>query len=72
MENPPPAPLQVVRTDLLELMNMDIGDAPVAYTPFCDNNKEMDQFRFWKGGFWLEHLQVGRSKATEVEEHLYD
>lgn len=30
--------------------------APVAYTPFCDNNKEMDEFRFWKGGFWANHL----------------
>ncbi len=31
--------------------------APYAYTPFCDNNKEMDEFRFWKGGFWHSHLQ---------------
>lgn len=32
--------------------------APYAYTPFCDNNKEMDEYRFWKGGFWRDHLQV--------------
>lgn len=31
--------------------------APLAYTPFCDNNKEMDEYRFWKGGFWRDHLQ---------------
>lgn len=31
--------------------------APLAYTPFCDNNKEMDGFRFWKQGFWQNHLQ---------------
>ena len=31
--------------------------APLAYTPFCDNNKEMDGFRFWKQGFWKDHLR---------------
>lgn len=31
--------------------------APLAYTPFCDNNKDMDGFRFWKQGFWQEHLR---------------
>ena len=31
---------------------------PYAYTPFCNNNKEMDEFRFWKGGFWSQHLRV--------------
>eukprot|EP00877_Chromochloris_zofingiensis_P009036 jgi/Chrzof1/4386/Cz14g11070.t1 len=47
---------QVVRTDLAELYHMNLKGAPVAYTPFCDNNKEMDEFRFWKGGFWANHL----------------
>eukprot|EP00955_Chlamydomonas_euryale_P052666 355237-Chlamydomonas_euryale.AAC.1 len=36
---------------------MDIGGAPYAYTPLCDGNDEMDEFRFWKGGFWASHLQ---------------
>jgi hypothetical protein len=31
--------------------------APLAYTPFCDNNKEMEPYRFWKTGFWETHLQ---------------
>ncbi|KAG2487497.1 hypothetical protein HYH03_013916 [Edaphochlamys debaryana] len=48
---------QVVRTDLAELYHMDIKGAPYAYTPFCDNNREMDEYRFWKGGFWKDHLQ---------------
>jgi len=48
---------QVVRADLAELYNMDIGGAPYAYTPLCDGNDEMDEFRFWKGGFWASHLQ---------------
>ncbi|GFR53074.1 hypothetical protein Agub_g15773, partial [Astrephomene gubernaculifera] len=48
---------QVVRADLAELYHMDLKGAPYAYTPFCDNNKEMDEYRFWKGGFWRDHLQ---------------
>jgi hypothetical protein len=39
-----------------ELFHMDIGGKPLAYTPFCDNNKDMDGYRFWKGGFWEKHL----------------
>lgn len=34
-----------------------VQGAPLAYTPFCDNNKEMDGFRFWKQGFWKDHLR---------------
>ncbi|EFN52002.1 hypothetical protein CHLNCDRAFT_59065 [Chlorella variabilis] len=48
---------QVVRADLRELWHMDLQGAPYGYTPFCDNNKEMEGFRFWKQGFWREHLQ---------------
>lgn len=36
---------------------MDLGGAPYAYTPFCDSRKEMDGFRFWKHGYWRNHLQ---------------
>jgi hypothetical protein len=64
---------QVVRTDLAELYHMNIRGAPYAYTPFCDNNKEMDEFRFWKGGFWHQHLQVsglvGLSWPTPAVQH---
>lgn len=36
----------------------DVGQgAPYGYTPFCDNNKEMDGFRFWRTGFWKSHLR---------------
>ncbi|XP_043524015.1 UDP-glucose:glycoprotein glucosyltransferase isoform X1 [Frieseomelitta varia] len=51
---------QVVRADLKELATMDLAGAPYAYTPFCDSRKEMDGFRFWKQGYWRNHLQ-GRS-----------
>ena len=48
---------QVVRTDMKELWDMDLQGKPLAYTPFCDNNKEMEGFRFWKEGFWAHHLR---------------
>lgn len=48
---------QVVRTDLQELVNLDLEGAPYGYTPFCDDRKEMDGFRFWKTGYWQSHLQ---------------
>jgi len=48
---------QVVRGDVLELWQMDLQGAPYAYTPFCDSNKETDGFRFWKQGYWRDHLR---------------
>ncbi|CAG8523322.1 6133_t:CDS:10, partial [Paraglomus occultum] len=48
---------QIVRTDLKELIDMDLKGAPYGYTPFCDNRPEMDGFRFWKGGYWKDHLR---------------
>ncbi|KAK9738964.1 Thioredoxin-like domain [Popillia japonica] len=51
---------QVVRADMKELQQLDLGGAPYGYTPFCDSRREMDGFRFWKQGYWRNHLQ-GRS-----------
>ncbi|KAF4392729.1 hypothetical protein F8388_010752 [Cannabis sativa] len=48
---------QIVRTDMGELYDMDIKGRPLAYTPFCDNNRDMDGYRFWRQGFWKEHLR---------------
>ncbi|KAL1916354.1 uncharacterized protein VTP21DRAFT_5971 [Calcarisporiella thermophila] len=47
---------QIVRTDLKELVDLDLKGAPYGYTPFCDNRKEIEGFRFWKHGYWKEHL----------------
>ncbi len=41
---------------LLQLLLLLQG-APFGFTPFCDNNKDMEGFRFWKQGFWKEHLR---------------
>ncbi|XVF67689.1 hypothetical protein PTKIN_Ptkin10aG0141700 [Pterospermum kingtungense] len=54
---------QVVRADMGELYDMDIKGRPLAYTPFCDNNKDMDGYRFWRQGFWKDHL---RSKPYHI------
>ena len=40
-----------------QLVDMDLQGAPLAYTPFCDNNKQMEGYRFWKQGFWKDHLR---------------
>lgn len=47
---------QVVRADLKELVDMDLHGAPYAYTPFCSSRKEIEGFRFWKHGYWSQHL----------------
>ncbi|XP_043284000.1 UDP-glucose:glycoprotein glucosyltransferase isoform X2 [Venturia canescens] len=48
---------QVVRADLKELARLDLEGAPYAYPPFCDSRTEMDGFRFWRQGYWRNHLQ---------------
>jgi UDP-glucose:glycoprotein glucosyltransferase len=47
---------QVVRADLQELVDLDLEGAPYGYTPFCDSREDMDGFRFWKAGYWSNHL----------------
>ena len=47
---------QIVRTDLKQLVDLDLQGAPYAYAPMGDDRKEMEGFRFWKTGYWREHL----------------
>ncbi|EPQ17743.1 UDP-glucose:glycoprotein glucosyltransferase 2 [Myotis brandtii] len=47
---------QIVRHDLKELRDFDLGGAPYGYTPFCDSRTDMDGYRFWKKGYWASHL----------------
>lgn len=47
---------QIVRSDLHELMTIDFGEAPYAFTPFCDSREETEDFRFWKQGSWQQVL----------------
>jgi len=45
---------QVVRADMGELYDMDIKGRPLAYTPFCDNNRDMDGYRFWRQVYFTD------------------
>ncbi|CAN7998165.1 unnamed protein product, partial [Ixodes pacificus] len=47
---------QVVRADMKELRDLDLGGAPYGYTPFCDSRQDMEGYRFWKSGYWASHL----------------
>ncbi|KAJ9665182.1 killer toxin resistant protein [Coniosporium apollinis] len=48
---------QVVRTDMYELVNLDLHGAPYGFTPMCDSRTEMEGFRFWKQGYWANFLR---------------
>ena len=41
----------MVRADLKELRDLDLGGAPYGYTPFCDSRTEMDGFRYLISNF---------------------
>lgn len=47
---------QIVRTDLKELVDLDLEGAPYGFTPMCDSRKEIEGFRFWKQGYWKNYL----------------
>lgn len=48
---------QIVRTDMIELVNHDLKGAPYGFTPMCDSRTEMEGFRFWKQGYWAKFLR---------------
>ncbi|GJN71657.1 hypothetical protein PLICBS_005725 [Purpureocillium lilacinum] len=48
---------QIVRTDMMDLVNRDLEGAPYGFTPMCDSRTEMEGFRFWKQGYWANYLR---------------
>ena len=50
---------QVIRADLADLWDLDLAGKPYGYVPMCGGNGEddMDRYRFWKTGYWHEHLR---------------
>ncbi|KAI8670713.1 hypothetical protein NCS57_00544100 [Fusarium keratoplasticum] len=48
---------QIVRTDMIDLVNHDLKGAPYGFTPMCDSRTEMEGFRFWKQGYWANYLR---------------
>lgn len=47
---------QIVRTDMKELVDLDLHGAPYGFTPMCDSREEIEGFRFWKQGYWKNYL----------------
>ncbi|KAG5297310.1 UDP-glucose:glycoprotein glucosyltransferase [Histoplasma ohiense] len=48
---------QIVRTDMYELVTLDLEGAPYGFTPMCDSRTSMEGFRFWKQGYWKNFLR---------------
>lgn len=48
---------QIVRTDMKELVDLDLHGAPYGFTPMCDSRTEIEGFRFWKQGYWARFLK---------------
>ncbi|KAB5526252.1 UDP-glucose:Glyco protein glucosyltransferase-domain-containing protein [Coniochaeta sp. 2T2.1] len=48
---------QIVRTDMYDLVQLDLEGAPYGFTPMCDSRTEMEGFRFWKQGYWSNYLR---------------
>ncbi|TDZ19683.1 UDP-glucose:glycoprotein glucosyltransferase [Colletotrichum orbiculare MAFF 240422] len=48
---------QIVRTDMISLVNHDLEGKPYGFTPMCDSRTEMEGFRFWKQGYWANYLR---------------
>ncbi|QKX56539.1 uncharacterized protein TRUGW13939_03644 [Talaromyces rugulosus] len=48
---------QIVRTDMYDLVTLDLEGAPYGFTPMCDSRTEMEGFRFWKQGYWKTYLK---------------
>ncbi len=48
---------QIVRTDLKELVHVDLRGRVYGYAPMGDDKPEMEGFRFWKQGYWRDALR---------------
>ena len=48
---------QIVRTDMYDLVTLDLEGAPYGFTPMCDSRTSMEGFRFWKAGYWANFLR---------------
>eukprot|EP00871_Galdieria_phlegrea_P003448 jgi/Galph1/4103/GphlegSOOS_G2786.1 len=57
---------QVVRSDLKELFELDLHQAPYGYVPFCDSRKQVEGYRFWKQGFWASHLKGQKYRISAL------
>lgn len=57
---------QIVRTDLKELVDIDLEGAPYGYAPMGDDREEVEGFRFWKtGSFGLDLSKAMRGSLMQ-------
>lgn len=47
---------QVVRADIRELWDMDLEGKVYGWVPMGDSNPDTEGFKFWKQGYWKNHL----------------
>merc|ERR1712050_713045 len=47
---------QVVRADVRELWDTDLKGKVYGFVPMGDTNPDTEGFRFWKQGYWKNHL----------------
>jgi UDP-glucose:glycoprotein glucosyltransferase len=48
---------QIVRADLMELVQTDLKGAPYGFAPMGNDSYDMDNFRFWETGYWKQFLK---------------
>ncbi|WVN85210.1 uncharacterized protein L203_100355 [Cryptococcus depauperatus CBS 7841] len=48
---------QIIRTDMKELVDVDLHGRVYGYPPMGNSRTEMEGFRFWKSGYWKEALR---------------
>ncbi|PWN91022.1 hypothetical protein FA10DRAFT_302202 [Acaromyces ingoldii] len=48
---------QIVRADLLELVQLDMGGKPYGFPPMGNDSYDMDNYRFWETGYWKKFLR---------------
>lgn len=51
---------QIVRTDLKELVDLNLEGHVYGYAPMGDDRKDMEGFRFWKTGKTIIPLSITR------------
>lgn len=65
---------QINRSDLKELMELDMEDEVYGFVPMCESRPETAGYRFWKAGYWekvLEGLPYHISALFKVNLELF-
>ena len=60
------APDVLVRSDLMELMELDLDEAPFRHVPICNSRKQADSRRFCRSNPWKEQLDGNWYHSTSL------